>query len=338
MPRDRAVPSACTYAAWILSGAGLLLVLLLHLLPAMLAGMLVYELVLVLAPPMSKRLSHKRAKLVVVFLLSALVVGAITAVIAGAIAFFKSDAGSLSVLLTKMAEIVAGSRATLPNWVVSQLPANPDDIREALVEWFHVHAAEMKSWGKEAGRALMYTLIGMIVGALIALHKTMSVERQGPLAEQIVERVANLGSAFRRVVFAQVRISLLNALFTAVYLALVLPFFGVELPLKKTLIAVTFVAGLLPIVGNLISNSVVVIVSLSHSAGVALASLVFLVVIHKLEYFLNARIIGSHIGARAWELLLAMLVMEAAFGVAGVIAAPIYYAFVKDELARRGLV
>jgi predicted PurR-regulated permease PerM len=61
-------------------------------------------------------------------------------------------------------------------------------------------------------------------------------------------------------------------------------------------------------------------------------------VIHKLEYFLNARIIGSRIGSRAWELLAAMLAMEAAFGIAGVIAAPIYYAFVKDEMARQGLI
>ena len=154
----------------------------------------------------------------------------------------------------------------------------------------------------------------------------------------MVERVANLGTAFRRVVFAQVRISLLNTFFTAIYLTLVLPLFGVELPLRKSLIVVTFFAGLLPVVGNLISNSVIVIVGLSHSFGVALASLAFLIVIHKLEYFLNARIIGRRIGSHAWELLVAMLVMEAAFGIAGVIAAPIYYAFIKDELAREGLI
>jgi predicted PurR-regulated permease PerM len=70
---------------------------------------------------------------------------------------------------------------------------------------------------------------------------------------------------------------------------------------------------------------------------VALASLAFLIIIHKLEYFLNARIVGKRLGSHAWELLLAMLVMEAAFGVAGVVAAPIYYAFIKDELARQGL-
>ena len=58
----------------------------------------------------------------------------------------------------------------------------------------------------------------------------------------------------------------------------------------------------------------------------------FLILIHKLEYFLNARIVGGQIEARTWELLVAMLVMEAAFGLQGVIAAPIFYAYIKREL------
>jgi predicted PurR-regulated permease PerM len=303
----------------------------------MLAGMLVYELVHVLAPVVSNRLSDKRAKLLAVVVLSALMVGVTTAAIAGVIVFFKSDEGSIPALLTKMADIVAGSRGILPNLLADQMPTSPDDVREAIAEWFRAHAKEMQSMGQEAGRLLIYALIGMIVGAMIALREALPSDPRGPLAVALIERVANLGTAFRRVVFAQVRISLLNTILTAVYLALVLPLFGVELPLKKTLIAVTFFAGLLPVIGNLISNTVIVIVGLSFSIGVALASLAFLVVIHKLEYFLNARIVGRRIGSHAWELLLAMLVMEAAFGIAGVIAAPIYYAFVKDELASQGL-
>ena len=106
----------------------------------------------------------------------------------------------------------------------------------------------------------------------------------------------------------------------------------------KTLVALTFIVGLLPIIGNLISNTAIVIVCLSQGVPVAAASLVFLVVIHKLEYFLNARIIGSHINARAWELLIAMLVMEAAFGIPGLIAAPIFYAYFKEELRAKALV
>jgi predicted PurR-regulated permease PerM len=52
----------------------------------------------------------------------------------------------------------------------------------------------------------------------------------------------------------------------------------------------------------------------------------------------NARIIGGQIQARAWEMLIAMIVMEAAFGVPGVIAAPIYYAYIKKELTDRELI
>jgi predicted PurR-regulated permease PerM len=110
------------------------------------------------------------------------------------------------------------------------------------------------------------------------------------------------------------------------------------LPLTKTLIAVTFVAGLLPVVGNLISNTAIFVVGLSVSLYVAIAALVFLVVIHKLEYFLNARIVGTRIHAHAWELLIAMILLEVAFGIAGLIAAPIYYAYIKNELSDAGLI
>jgi predicted PurR-regulated permease PerM len=92
------------------------------------------------------------------------------------------------------------------------------------------------------------------------------------------------------------------------------------------------------VIGNLISNTLIVIVALSVSLWVAVGALVFLILIHKLEYFLNATIMGGQIRARAWEMLLAMLVMEAAFGLPGVVAAPIYYAYIKSELGAAKLI
>ena len=230
------------------------------------------------------------------------------------------------------------AKASLPAWVADLLPADQDGVNTTLAGWVRAHATDLELAGRDAGRALIYAILGMIVGAMVALQGELPQAPLGPLGVALAARVTNLSSAFRRVVFAQVRISLINTAFTAIYLAVLLPAFGVDLPLKKTLIVITFVAGLLPVVGNLISNSFIVIASLSHSGEVAVVSLAFLVIIHKLEYFLNAKIIGSRIRARAWELLVAILAMEAAFGVAGVIAAPIYYCFVKDELAARGLV
>lgn len=237
-----------------------------------------------------------------------------------------------------MADIIDSSRDALPEWIVATLPENADALREAIVDWLREHAPQVRLAGAEAGRALAHIIIGMVTGAILSLHEVRLSHAQKPLDRALSDRAARLGDAFRKIVFAQVRISAINTVFTAVYLAVALPAFDVHLPLTKTIIVITFVAGLLPVVGNLISNTVIVVLSLAASPFVALASLVFLVVIHKLEYFLNARIIGAQVHARMWELLMAMLVMEAAFGVVGLVAAPIYYAYLKRELTDAGLV
>jgi predicted PurR-regulated permease PerM len=135
-----------------------------------------------------------------------------------------------------------------------------------------------------------------------------------------------------------VKISAINTLLTALYLGVILPLFGVHIPLLAVLIPFTFITGLLPVVGNLISNSAIVVISLGVSAGVGIASFGFLVAIHKLEYFTNARIVGGEVNARAWELLCAMLAMEAVFGLAGLVAAPVVYAWLKAELKAKELV
>ena len=90
--------------------------------------------------------------------------------------------------------------------------------------------------------------------------------------------------------------------------------------------------------GVSVSNTVIVLVSLGVSPWAAVGSLAFLVLVHKLEYLLNAKIVGGRIGASAWETLLAILVFEAAFGIPGVILAPVVYAWAKAELVDRGLV
>jgi predicted PurR-regulated permease PerM len=328
--------------AWLLAAAVLILVLELRLLPALLAGLLVHELVHLIAPALQRRISSARGKLIAVALLAVTVVGATAAAVIGALAFFRSDAGSIASLFGKMAQIVESARASLPPWVLEYLPEAGEgaagELHTATVDWLRHHAAELRAIGKEAGLALAHIFVGMIIGAMVATREAVAGDGLGPLAGALAERAQRIAGAFRRIVFAQVRISLLNTVFTTLYLAVALPLFGVQLPLVKTLIAVTFITGMLPVIGNLISNAVIVIVSLAHSPQTAVASLVFLVVVHKLEYFLNARIVGSQIKASAWELLTAMLLMEAVFGLPGLVAAPIVYAWIKDELKTAGLV
>ena len=327
-----------TLLAWLLFGFAMIFVLKVHLLPALLAGLLVFELVHIISPYIARQLPGKGAKIIAVALLASIVIGLLVLIGMGLAALFGSDSGGLSKLISQMAQIIEDSRKILPKWIDERLPENAVTLQQAVTQWLRDHSSDLQFVGKQAGRHAAHMLVAMVIGGMLALHDFVSRDNYKPFARSMIERATLFDEAFRNIVFAQVRISAINATFTGIYLAVVLPLMGVQLPFTKTMIAITFIVGLLPVVGNLISNAVIVVVSMSHSLGVALGSLAFLVVIHKLEYFLNARIVGGQIRANAWELLIAMLCMEAAFGLPGIVAAPIYYAYIKSELRAREMV
>lgn len=317
---------------------GALFVVLTHgLLVALFAGLLVHSLVIILSPNFDAGVGKGRARIVSVSLIGTFIITSLTLAVWGAITFFQSEAGSTHALLQKMADIVDASRAQCPVWICSHLPDNTEELRDLITNWMREHAQDAKSISTDASHTLVRILLGMIIGAMISLHSPSHLPT-APLAAALVDRVKTLSRAFKKVVFAQVRISAVNTFATAMYVLVVLPLLDIHLPMAKSLVVITFVAGMLPIIGNLISNTILVIVALPSGVPVAISSLVFLIVLHKLEYFLNAKIIGTQIQAQAWELLIAMLVMESAFGIAGVVAAPIFYAYMKQELINRHLV
>jgi predicted PurR-regulated permease PerM len=325
-------------AAQILAGFALLCALALGLLASLLAGLLIYELVHVLTPKLSTHVTRCTGKIIVVSLLATVVMVVIGAGILGLLSLLSGGSENLAILLRQMAEVIDTARPLLPPWATSYVPADPEELKAAASTWLREHAGQLRLIGEDVWRTLVHIIVGMIIGAMIAVSREAGEIEHGPLVRALTDRAHLLGAAFRSVVFAQVRISALNTVLTGLYLVVLVPLMGITLPLTKTMIAVTFIAGLLPVIGNLISNTVIVVVSLSVSPLLAVTSLLFLVVIHKLEYFVNARVMGTQIRARAWELLIAMLVMDAIFGIAGLIAAPIYYAYLKNELSARRLI
>jgi len=70
----------------------------------------------------------------------------------------------------------------------------------------------------------------------------------------------------------------------------------------------------------------------------ALACLGFLVLIHKAEYVINAKVVGRRTHLGVWELLAVMFTAGAVFGPAGLVAAPLMYAYRKKELQATHLV
>jgi predicted PurR-regulated permease PerM len=327
------------FAAWALMGAALLFALQAHLLPALFAGLLMHEMVHILTPQLrSRHVGEEVAKAAAVAVLSLIIFALGWLAVSGLLVSLRNGYNSLPELLQRMAEIIDTKRDSWPQWLVTSLPADAEALQAAVTGWLRDNARGLQVFGAGAGRALAYILLGLVIGAFVALRRGRAPSELPGLARSMAERVTRLGQSFRRVVFAQVRISGVNTVLTWIYLVVALPAFGIELPLTKTMVAITFVCGLLPVLGNIISNTIITIVSLSHSWQLAGVSLGYLVVIHKLEYFLNARIIGGQIQARAWEMLIAMLAMEAIFGIPGLVAAPVYYAYVKNELSGRGLI
>jgi predicted PurR-regulated permease PerM len=325
-------------AAYVLTAAALCLVLGLHLLATLFAGLLVYSLVTTLAPALQRHVPGVHAHWLVVVLLAILVVGVFTLAIAAAVDFLTSKNGNPSVFFERLTPLIEQAHAQLPQFIVDRLPDDSAEMRTAVMDWLGEHTAQLQVAGKQAVRVIVQLIIGIVLGAMLALHGAHERPTGGSLSVALNARAGHLVHAFRDVVFAQVKISALNTLFTGGFLLIGLPLFGISLPLAKTLVVLTFVVGLLPVIGNLISNTLIFVVALSHSLFVGIAALAFLIVIHKLEYFLNARLLGTRIQAFAWELLIAMLLMEALFGTAGLIAAPIYYAYVKRELRQAGLI
>ncbi len=310
----------------------------LGLLPALLGGLFVYFLV-EFGTRMLGRVGVIPAtgKIILLAIVALILIAVFAMGIVVSASYVSEGPDSLVVLLQRMAEIVASGRIYLPAWIQPHLPANIEEWQQMTSDWLRHNAGHFSVFGKEIGGLLIHIVIGMVIGGMIAIRPAFQ-EIGGPLANELHERIQYLSRAFRAIVFSQIRISALNTTLTGFYLVAVMPLLGTTLPLIKTMIAVTFVAGMLPIVGNLISNTVIFLIALSVSPSAAVSALIFLVLVHKLEYFFNAHIIGTQIRARAWEILLAMLVMESMFGMAGLIAAPIYYAYLKDELTAKKLI
>ncbi|WP_153101428.1 AI-2E family transporter [Paraburkholderia hayleyella] len=334
LTRDMTLPrlSAVEAGSYVLMLIALWVVLHQRLLGALLAGLLVYQLVHTIAPSIEKHMSSQRARWLSVVLLSVVIVGALTGLTIGIIEHFENDVPSAQKLLNQAMQLVDQARKQLPEFITTYLPVDTEQMKLKAAALMHAHANQLQQGGKNAARIFTHVLIGMIIGAIIAISSEHHHSHRLPLSTALVTRVSRFADAFRRIVFAQVKISAINAVFTGLYLLVLLPLFHASLPLSKTLVLVTFIVGLLPVIGNLISNTLIVAVALSVSFPAAITSLVFLIVIHKFEYFLNARIVGGQIEARTWELLVAMLVMEATFGIPGVIAAPVFYAYIKREL------
>lgn len=193
-------------------------------------------------------------------------------------------------------------------------------------------------------RAAVFEIALLVIGLVAAVGMFLDVRwgTEGDLetardsvyatvVRELALRFRLFYQSFATVIGAQITISAINTVLTSLFLL------WNDYPYILVIIVLTFVFGLVPILGNLMSNTLIIAVGFTLSPQMALAALVFLVVIHKLEYFLNSKIIGARIKNPMWLTLIGLVVGEKLMGIPGMILAPVVLHYIKVEASRNRL-
>jgi predicted PurR-regulated permease PerM len=191
-------------------------------------------------------------------------------------------------------------------------------------------------FARGAATHLLFLLAGAVVAISIFLNPRFDLgpplsnpsDLYSGACTEIARRFQTLYQSFVTVMGAQLIISAINTVLTAIFVLVA------SLPYSVVVIGVTFLCGLLPVIGNLISNTLIVAIGFTLSPKMALIALIFLVVIHKLEYFLNSKIVGWRIRNPLSLTLLALIVGERLLGIPGLILAPVVLNYIKLETSQ----
>jgi predicted PurR-regulated permease PerM len=200
--------------------------------------------------------------------------------------------------------------------------------------------ANIGHYAQEAFFQLALLIIGLIVALSLFLNTRWNSENDpnairdsvyATVVSELILRFETFYLSFAKVMGAQIIISGINTVLTAIFLL------WNGFPYTLVLIVLTFLCGLIPIIGNVLCNTLIVCVGFTISPNMALASLIFLIVIHKLEYFLNSKIIGDRIKNPMWLTLVGIVLGEKLMGIPGVILAPVVLHYIKVEASRSKL-
>jgi predicted PurR-regulated permease PerM len=219
------------------------------------------------------------------------------------------------------------------------LPFNDmESLKDMAVQSVRDTLGYLGNFAKIATKEFLFLAVGVVIAIGLFLNPALDTDLRNQRGSEttlyslyfnlIAERFRSLYRSFETVMGAQLLISAINTVLTAVFV------FGASLRYAGVIVGITFVCGLLPIIGNLISNALIVGIAFTKSPQMAGWALVFLIAVHKLEYFLNSKIVGSRIRHPMWLTLLALILGERLMGIPGIILAPVVLNFVKVEASR----
>lgn len=219
-----------------------------------------------------------------------------------------------------------------------------DSLKTTALAEVKDKAANVGRYAREAVFQVALMIIGLFVAASLFLDSRWGTASDpqssgdnayASFVRELAAQFSSFYKSFCKVMGAQIIISAINTVLTGIFLL------WNHFPYAFVIVVLTFLFGLLPIVGNLLANTLIVGVAFTipnNGPQEALFALIFLVVIHKLEYFLNSKIVGDRIKNPMWLTLLAIVLGEKLMGIPGMVLAPIVLHYIKVEASRNKFV
>ena len=234
----------------------------------------------------------------------------------------------------RLKAIVIDTRDKLPEriaavrehpWYVALDEYLPDS--EGLAKSAEHYAQDVAKSAAAVGRVLIAAVVGFILAVVYFLDQDRIRAFRDSLMPRslfgtLVRWFEHLAESVSLTVQLQLVVAGCNAVLTLPVLLLI----GV--PHVPALMAFIFVTGLIPVVGNMISGWVLIVMAFQVKGWVGVVIFVVLTfVLHKIEaYYLNPRLTARHVALPSFVLILSIIAWEHLLGFAGLFMSfPVLY-------------
>ena len=231
-------------------------------------------------------------------------------------------------------EIVIHYTAASERWNLKEF-IDPEEVRSAVVTATTTTIQFLMNRFKSVYIGAIYFIFALVINLLLYHDKRKISQVFGRKPKSLmfflftfVElRIRVFYFYFKQVMGGQIIISLINTVVSSIIV------FGLHLPSPLLLIGLIFFCGLFPVVGNLVSNTILTIIAfVSIGLWAAGVCLILLVVIHKLEYFLNSKIISGIVNIPMVVSLTSLVIGEVILGLIGLMLAIPLLLFLRHEM------
>lgn len=216
-------------------------------------------------------------------------------------------------------------------------PLEPGAIEALFASYAKTNASNLLALTGHGLKSSFLLLLAVIIAfsavtQIIDSHKPQAPKTQYVFVAELLHQASLFKRCFGNFMAAQAYVALWNTFCTSVFIFLILPLFSVDLPFKALLIGLTFLLSFVPALGNIVCNTLMAVVCAASGPAIAVLAIVYLILAHKAEYLINAKVLGKMQDVSVAEMLAFLVIGETLFGLFGLILLPIAYLYLRQAL------